>query len=254
MIVVATDDFELYHDVVGELRDRDVRFTTIESGADPPPGTRVVIRTPSDTISLPPDAESVVVAGSEARRAVESAVSILRGGDDGRAVVGVDPGSNPGIAILVGDEIIGAFQVPLSKAVETIKSELTDLDDPDPIVRIGDGARLQGAQLVNDLEDVAVELIDEAGTTPYLGAGARGMGDVLAAINIARRSGEVIETRTLEPTAGEIQRIKDRSRQMAPENRTIDAELARRVAIGELTLAEALSLHRDDSDARTGTE
>jgi hypothetical protein len=168
--------------------------------------------------------------------------------------VGVDPGSNPGIAILVGDEIIGAFQVPLSKAVETIKSELTDLDDPDPIVRIGDGARLQGAQLVNDLEDVAVELIDEAGTTPYLGAGARGMGDVLAAINIARRSGEVIETRTLEPTAGEIQRIKDRSRQMAPENRTIDAELARRVAIGELTLAEALSLHRDDSDARTETE
>jgi hypothetical protein len=246
VIVVATDDFELYHDVVGELRDRDVRFTTIESGTDPPPGTQVIIRTPADTVSLPPDAESVVVAGSEARRAVESAVSILRGGDDGRTIVGVDPGSNPGIAILVGDEVISAFQVPLSEAVETIKSELTDIDDPDPIVRIGDGARLQGAQLVNDLEDVVVEIVDEAGTTPYLGAGARGMGDVLAAINIARRSGEITETRTLEPTAGEIQRIKDRSRQMAPENRTIDAELARRVAVGELTLGEALSVHRGD--------
>jgi hypothetical protein len=70
------------------------------------------------------------------------------------------------------------------------------------------------------------------------------MGDVLAAVNIARLSGERIEERTVEPTAGEIQRIKDRSRERSADGRTIDEALARRVAVGELSMTEALQEHR----------
>ena len=36
MIVVATADFEVYHGVVNELRDRGVTFTTIEPGDEFP--------------------------------------------------------------------------------------------------------------------------------------------------------------------------------------------------------------------------
>ena len=70
------------------------------------------------------------------------------------------------------------------------------------------------------------------------------MGDVLAAVNIARREGDRIEERDVEPTAGEIQLIKDRSRERSENDRAIDEVLARRVAAGELTVAEALERHR----------
>jgi hypothetical protein len=79
------------------------------------------------------------------------------------------------------------------------------------------------------------------------------MGDVLAAVNIARMEGERIESRDVEPTAGELQRIKDRSREESETNRAIDDDLARRVALGELTVGEALAEHRgDDANAEGG--
>jgi hypothetical protein len=113
-------------------------------------------------------------------------------------------------------------------------------------VRIGDGARLVGSRLLDDLPDVPVELVDETGTTPYLGRGARGMGDVLAAVNIARRAGEPVDAWHVDPTAGELRRIKERSREVSRANRAIDDALARRVAAGELTVREALTEHRSD--------
>nr|WP_305882855.1 hypothetical protein [Halobellus rarus] len=252
----------MYHDVVDELRERGVAFTTREPGAELPERTRVVIRSPEDGAVAesdgppvtdsgdgdPPGAKSVdtvVATAEEARRAVEEAVSILRGGG-GRTVVGVDPGTRPGIAVLTGETVVAAFQVPLADAVETIRGEVADA--PDPLVRVGDGARLQGSQLVNDLDDVTVELVDETGTTPYLGTGARGMGDVLAAVNIARLSGETTSSREIDPTPGELQRIKDRSREASSDGRTIDEGLARRVAAGELTVEEALTTHRERGD------
>ena len=240
MIVVATADFEVYHDVVAELRDRDVRFTTVEPGADLPDAARVALVGPADET---PDVPTVRADPGDSRRAVEEAISLLRG-DDGRTVVGIDPGDRPGVAILNGDTVVAAFQAPAAEAAGLVAAEVADAADP--LVRIGDGARLRGAKIVADLEDVPVELVDETGTTPHLGTGARGMGDVLAAVNIARRSGERIEERTVEPTAGEIQRIKDRSRERSADGRTIDEALARRVAIGELTMAEALEEHRTE--------
>lgn len=76
---------------------------------------------------------------------------------------------------------------------------IRDADAPDPLVRVGDGARLVGACLVEELE-LPVELLDETGTTPHLGAGVRGVADVLAAVNIARIDGERVQTRPVEPT------------------------------------------------------
>lgn len=253
MIVVATQDFELYHELVTELRDRGVTFTTIEPGAALPDQTEVVITTSAErpdefdqddnSIDTLEDVEWVTVAPENARRGVEAALAILRG-DGGRTIVGIDPGTRPGIAVLSGDTVVAAFHVPLSEAVDVVRSEVTDATDP--LVRIGDGARLKGAQLVNELDDVPVELVDESGTTPYLGTGARGMGDVLAAVNIARLEGERIDRREIEPTEGELQAIKNESRERSTKSRTIDDALARRVAAGELTVDEALAEHRDD--------
>ena len=244
MLVVATADFELYHEVVAALRDRGVTFTTAEPGDDLPE-CEVVITGDDDPIhepQLPGDIALVRASADESRRAIEEALAFLRGGS-GRTVVGIDPGERPGVAVLSGDTVVAAFHVPLAEAADTVRAEIEDA--PDPLVRIGDGARLQGAKLVDELSDTPLELVDEAGTTPHLGTGARGMGDVLAAVNIARLDGERIDSRDIEPTKGEIQTIKNRSRERSEDDRTISELLARRVAAGDLTVEEALAEHRE---------
>jgi len=236
VIVVATEDFRLYHEIVTALRKRGVTFTTIEPGEELPERTTVLISAADDTGDRGKRAakiEHVVADAEDVRPAIETALSILRGGM-GRTVIGVDPGTRPGVAVLVGETVVSAFQVPRADAVALIEREAEGVDDP--LVRIGDGARLQGSQLINELDGIPIELVDETGTTPYLGTGARGMGDVLAAVNIARQPGEPVENRTIEPTAGEIQRIKNESRQQSNGDRTISETLARRVAAGEFTI------------------
>jgi hypothetical protein len=240
VIVVVTADFEVYHGVVSELRERGVRFTTVEQGAELPDDASVAIVGPEDER---PPIRTVRADPERPRRAVEEALSVLRGGE-GRTVVGIDPGDRPGIAVLSGETVVAAFQVPIDEVAGVVAREVEGA--PDPLVRIGDGARLKGARIVDDIEDVPVELVDETGTTPYQGTGVRGMGDVLAAVNIARLEGEEIESREIEPTAGELRRIKARSREQSENDRSIDEALARKVALGELSMTEALRRHRTE--------
>jgi len=248
VIVVATADFEVYHDVVGELRERGVTFSTTEPDEALPAETTVAITGPGEAEDV--EAPHVVEAEPDApRAAVEAALAYLRGGD-GRTIIGVDPGRKPGVAVLSGDVVVAAFQVPASEAAAVVREEVAD--DVDAVVRVGDGARREGATVISGLDDVRVELVDETGTTPSLGTGARGMGDVLAAVNIARTEGEVVESREFEPTAGEIQRVQARSRELSAENREIDAALARRVACGELDVEAALDEHGTSDDGEGG--
>jgi hypothetical protein len=243
VIVVATEDFEVYHDVVTELRERGVEFTTVERGGEIPTEAAIVVTAAGETIDVSDGVTVVTADPGNPRPAVAEAVGLLRD-DDGQTVVGIDPGDKPGIAVLVGETVVATFHVPAERAATVVEEELEDV--PDPLVRIGDGARLVGARIVDDLDDLPVELVDETGTTPYLGTGTRGMGDVLAAVNIARREGERIDSRDIEPTAGELQRIKNRSREHSDGERAISETLARRVAQGDLTIAEALEEHRNE--------
>ena len=245
MIVVATADFELYHELVAELRERRMEFTTIEPGEDVPDAASAVITTAEESVATPEGAAVVEASADAPRAAVEEAIAHIRG-DDGRTIVGIDPGEEPGIAVLSGDRVVATYQVPPERVADVVHEEIAGA--PDPLVRIGDGARLVGARIIDELDDIPVELVDETGTTPYLGAGTRGVADVVAAINIARIEGEPVEERDIEPTAGELKRIKEQSREQSVENRAIDGNLARRVAAGELTIAEALAKHRESTE------
>jgi hypothetical protein len=243
VIVVATGDFEVYHEVVTALRERGVEFTTVEPGDDLPDGTAVLVRAAGEDRPVPADVEVIEATPGEPRAAVDAVTATLRE-EGGRTVVGIDPGDRPGVAVLEGEVVTATFQVAPDRVGEVVREELAGVAAP--LVRIGDGARLVGARIVDDLPEVPVELVDESGTTPYLGPGARGMGDVLAAVNIARREGERIESREIDPTDGELRRIQDRSREAGADNRAIGTDLARRVATGELSIEEALARHRED--------
>ena len=140
MIVVATADFELYHEVVGELRDRGLTFTTIELGDVLPEKTSLIITGLDDDLDADsegfPDTVQVVRAEpSESRRAVDEALALLRGGD-GPTIIGVDPGIRPGIAVLKGHIVVSVFQVPLEDAARVIRQEADEAANP--LVRVGD--------------------------------------------------------------------------------------------------------------------
>jgi len=243
VIVVATEEFEVYHDVVTELRERAIPFTTVEPEGAVPAKASAVLTAAGESPELDAELPVVEAEPDAPREAIEEAITLLRGGG-GRRIVGIDPGEQPGVAVLEGDVVVATFQVTPEEVPELVRRETADAADP--LVRIGDGARLIGAKIIDDIEEVPVELVDETGTTPYLGVGARGVGDILAAVNIARLEGERVESREITPTEGELKRIQERSREESATNRTIGADLARRVARGELTIREALDAHRDE--------
>lgn len=241
MIVVATADFELAHDLLAALRDRSVPATLAEPDAAVPPATTAVLTGTDDAVVVPAGVPVITGDVSEIREMIDRALT----GDaaaDAPVVIGVDPGKMPGVAVVQGSQVLAVCVVDAAAAPALIRREYMRYDDA--VIKIGDGARLAGAQLLRALADLPVQLVDETGTTPHMKGGTRAMGDAVAAVNIANRPGRPADGVAFEPTAGEIGQIKARSRRISPDDRTLDAKRAAAVARGELTLAEALADHR----------
>lgn len=119
------------------------------------------------------------------------------------------------------------------------------------LVRIGNGARLITMQIINSLifSGFKVELVDESGTTPHIGKNIHTstVRDIIAAINIARIKGiPVGKHQEVEPSKGEIRVIQEKSRSLSEGRATIPRYLARQVARGEITLDEAMEMHKDE--------
>ncbi len=97
--------------------------------------------------------------------------------------------------------------------------------------------------------------MNESRTTPKVGGGVESSSvvDIVASINIGLREGrettigDVLEVK--EPTKKEIEHIKRRSRELSG-NITISSRLAREVALGNLTLEEAIEIHRRGGRSR----
>ncbi|NIA02989.1 MAG: hypothetical protein GWP12_00400, partial [Nitrospirae bacterium] len=103
-------------------------------------------------------------------------------------------------------------------------------------------------QLINSLLDlnIPIEVVDETGTSPSMGRGLHTseVSDIIAAINIAKLSGTVVGKQEVEPSMGEIKRVQEHSREYSNGKASIPRNLARKVAKGELTIAEAIEIHQ----------
>jgi hypothetical protein len=108
--------------------------------------------------------------------AVSEAIRRLRNtGVPESAVIGIDPGHEPGIAVVANGIVEAVYRVPLGQASKIV--ECIQQTYPDILVRIGNGARLTSTHLANVLisHGIAVEFVDESGTSPYLGKGTAGI-------------------------------------------------------------------------------
>lgn len=191
-----------------------------------------------------------VVIASDTETTINEALRLFNGrARYERVVVGIDPGQEPGIAVVVDGIVAAVYRVPMdqvAEVVERIKQTYSDV-----LVKVGNGARLIRTQIVNNLvaQGSPVELVDESGTSPHLGRGTAGtvISDIVAAVNIALIEGTRVGHQDVSPSKGEIRIIQERSRKLSGGRTTIPRKLAERVAKGRMSIEEALFEHTRDN-------
>ena len=129
----------------------------------------------------------------------------------------------------------------VEECIETIDSLIQHHEFEHLLLRMGKGSPSHRNRLANAMlaRGYAVELVNEQKTSRGVKRNQHGV----SAIRIATLSGErVWEPFELQTTQGEIREIQRRSRIKSQGRITISSELARQVALGELTLLEAINL------------
>lgn len=238
----------VYEEVVTRLKERQVPFITLRLTDPIPHNAKVVITTADEAPSVRWEGEHLIVY-DDPHATVDRAINALRGnGHFDSLVIGIDPGRRPGIAVLHGDTVIAVYQAGVTEVEPLVRKIAHEYHADISTIRIGSGARLMTAQIINTLLEggFKVELVDETGTTPYVGKNIHTsqVRDIIAAINIARIKGEPVGKREIEPSKGEIRVIQESSRSQSEGRATIPKYLARRVARGEITLDEAIEMHK----------
>ncbi len=249
-IALVTKDFSLYQDLTKELRERGLALVTLSPEEVIPPEVGVVITSRREVASIQ---FSKVVIVSDTETTVNEALRLLNGrATYERVVVGIDPGQEPGIAVVVDGVITAVYRVPMDQVADVV--ERIKQTYPDVLVKVGNGARLIRTQIVNNLlaQGSRVELVDESGTSPHLGKGTAGtvISDIIAAVNIALIEGIKVGYQDISPSKGEIRMIQEHSRELSGGRTTIPRTLAERVAKGQMSIEEALFEHTRENNAR----
>ncbi|HLE47877.1 MAG TPA: hypothetical protein VI818_06230 [Candidatus Thermoplasmatota archaeon] len=253
-IAVLTSDFALYHDLVRHLRERNLSFDSLAFDETPGPDVGVIITSWRDTLrpdlpgNLPVVAVSVDAEGAEdVAPAVSRALRILEGVEGYHEVVlGIDPGKRPGVAVLGDGRLIHTAQAYAPREVGRLVTSLLGQFPADRfVIRLGLGAPRERDDILHDLlklerSDVRVELVDERGTTPAPGRRAGLSADVAAALGIARMAGRAATKPKRHVSAGQIREIQRESRELTLGRYSISRDQARRVARGELSVAQAV--------------
>ncbi len=170
------------------------------------------------------------------------AKSMLSGGENyDTLIVGVDPGSRPGVALIGDGRVLIAETVGSPEQVaDEIGRLLKVFAHHHMIARVGHGDRTNRNRIIraiwNSVDDV--EVVDEKNTTRRTEEP-----DADAAVTIALSTGYRMPFPPEGlPTPGEIRDIQRISRIESGGRMTISTELADQVARGELTLPEALAV------------
>jgi len=244
MIGVLTSDFVLYHDIIHALQRRKISFASLTFNNPIPVNIDVVITSKEEKknvnfgrVICPEPEESM-------DELIDRALFASHKPNDSfsKILIGIDPGSTPGIAIFNDNILFRRFTAESpQEAIHFIKSFLKNCKGHETIIRIGHGARLVRNRMVNMLLDIAshVEIVDETSTTP-----PNTHDDMLAASAIALTPGKQVNSKlSLEPKEGEIKDVQRKSR-IASMDVTISKELAKKVLTGEMDMKKAIEKQR----------
>src|SRR5437899_12213825 len=235
---ILTEDFRLYHDLVAALRARDVPFASLSFARRIPDTVGVSLTSPAEAQS---NRGGRVVPVDDIDSAIGQALQLLRGKSEWEELrIGVDPGREPGVAIIGDGEVIDTRIAASPEAVAFhVRQAVHTFPAKDIRVRVGLGDPTNRDRILKALarDQLRVEAVDEAVKTQRTA-----QPDVDAAIDIAKSSGRhVAPPVEIRPTPGEVREIQRRSRLDSGGLVTISSELAGAVARGDLTLEEAIT-------------
>ena len=161
-----------------------------------------------------------------------------------KMVVGIDPGPKPGIAVIGDGIVVEEIQLSsISKVRGLIDEIYLDYSPQFFMVRIGDGDITNRNRIINSLvEDYVIELVNEKNTSEAITNK-----DVESAKVIAFTRGKrVREKLNIVIKEGYLKDIQRKSRIESNGKITISRALAKKVALGELSLKEAIDKARNE--------
>ncbi len=244
-IGIMTEDFELSYDLMRMLKSRGLVFKSLDFRDSVPADVGVVITGEDEADRI--DHTKVVEAGKDRELAIAVAIQMMTGKEMVRMlIIGIDPGEKRiGFAVLADGTVLDAKQLNTVGEVEEELDMVVDrYTSKNLLVRIGHGAPTIRNRIVNTTlgRHLRVEIADETSTTRKVD-----LPDVEAAITIAGLPGVVVDRALrVSPSPGELKHIKKRSREMSGGEITISTPLARRVAMGDLSLEEAISIMKGE--------
>ena len=243
---IITADFSLYYKAHRLLSERGV---LVYHGLpqDPiPPDVCVVITTEREANEVDHPVKVVVRDDVPLEKYIEMAIALLdSGGNPEHIVIGIDPGEYPGFVVLSNGRILNAKNL---KKPEDVGSEvrffLKKYSPKTCVIKIGNLGGIYLYRILRSLLgiDVKVEIVNEYSTSFKL----RKTSDILAAIRIAMRQGREIsideELNKMKIPEGVLRDIQRKSRLRSNGRVTISKELALRVALGEMSIEDAIEI------------
>jgi len=248
-IGVFTRDFSLYYDLVKALKKRKIQFVSLNSLSHIPSGIGVILTSNNELHDVKLSKVIAADAYDTIDHAIDLAFQMLVGKDIySKVYIGIDPGDQPGIAV-VGDDILlqKMNAVNPEKVISIIKRILREYPSTETLIRIGHGSIITRNRIINSLISIGVtiEIVDETKTTPTQQIKRLERDGEAAAAIALLRGGKVQRRLPLEPTKGDIRNIQERSRKLADGKFSISEKTALKVLKGELSLKEAIDLEKN---------
>jgi len=240
---VLISDAKLLYELVEALKAEGIPFElmnpkTVSKDVD------VILTTEADRIDRP-SVKTINCSLDNVHRCVKTAKAVLRiKGRIRSLVIGIDPGSSPGVAVLADQSVIDSAVVESPESVSALVQDFTEVYPSDEVlVRIGNGDRTIRNRIFNSIWDLRlpIEIVDERNTST-----STDQRDINAAIEIALTPGyKPVKKQPVDPSEGEIADIQRKSRIGSNGELTISRFLAVSVAKGELSMEGAIRRQKD---------
>ncbi|MFQ3321007.1 MAG: hypothetical protein ACI9O1_000079 [Candidatus Thalassarchaeaceae archaeon] len=245
LAVIRTEDFQLAYRLIKKLRSLEVSHIQLEINQIIPIGTLLWFGT-LEEVSTSKDLNGIACNINNIDYVVNKTLNkILAGPNVKTLTFGVDSGPRPGLAWFTDDRLIGSKQLELvDEVIDEIINIVNQISPEFPdktLIKIGNGHRTISNRIVNVClnNDFQVQLIDEKHTS----LGSR-HDHVTSAKSIGLKHGiPICDKLEIAPTRGEVREIQRISRLVSEGKATIPSNLAISVAIGNLSLIEAVKLH-----------
>jgi len=197
-IAVATVSGKAYYHLVNELKARGLAFLSLTPYDPIPTYIKVVITTKGERSLISHPNVLVFEETVDPATIISEAVRSVEGKRNHNTItVGVDPGKTFGIAVLSNGNVLETVtRSSIEQTVNAVLEVLTKNPANAYIVKVGDGAPQYTQALLSRLDetlpqDVAIEIVSEAGTSHFSRKTVhrRGLRDAMSAVKIAERRG-----------------------------------------------------------------